>query len=408
MNNSSPELTIDALGGKTEVYKPRDGLEETEASKPNTGTNPIERERAPIERPRPLRRELPPPAPFPVEALSCAPVLRDTVEAIQMKTRAPMALCGNSVLAASSLCAQAHGDVQMPYDIAKPLSLFFITVAETGERKSSVDQLALAPIRAHEAQLRKTYGLARNQYETELASYAAHKAYLQQHHKKDLRALRAALAELGPEPSRPLAPLLLVDNPTVEGLETYAANGQPSFGLFTAEGGKLIGGHLLNDDNRMKAGATLNLFWDAAPVPRLRKDIATKLPGRRLAMNIMVQPEVSMKMLADPTLASLGTLSRFLVAAPVSAAGSRLWRETPSDVALALRNYGDAVAALLSKEPQKGDEPNELRPPVLQFTRDARSAWIEFHNETEFAMKPDAPWEPIKGLAAKLPEHAAR
>jgi putative DNA primase/helicase len=81
-------------------------------------------------------------------------VLRDAAEVIQMKTRAPMALCGNSVLAAASLCAQAHGDVQMPYGSAKPLSLFLGSVADTGERKSTVDELALASVRAREAELR--------------------------------------------------------------------------------------------------------------------------------------------------------------------------------------------------------------------------------------------------------------
>ena len=158
----------------------------------------------------------------------------------------------------------------------------------------------------------------------------------------------------------------------------------------------------------MKAGATLNLFWDGAPVPRLRKDHATKLPGRRLSLHIMVQPEVAMKMLADPTLKSLGTLSRFLVVAPTSAAGTRLWRETPPEVPLALRGYHDVLAALLAQEAEKGDEPNELKPPALQLTPDARDIWVRFYNETELAMGPNAPWAAIKGLAAKLPEHAAR
>ena len=160
--------------------------------------------------------ELSSPAPFPIEAFSCVPVLRDAAEAIQIKTRAPLATCGNSVTAASALCAQAHGDVQMPFGSVRPLSLFVITIAETGERKSTVDDLALAPIRAHEAELRKTYASARTQYLTDLDSHTAHKAHLQQTHKKDLRALRAALGSLGPEPSPPQAPLLLVDNPTVE------------------------------------------------------------------------------------------------------------------------------------------------------------------------------------------------
>ena len=59
------------------------------------------------------------------------------------------------MLAAFSLAAQAHADVVLPTGSAKPLTLFCVTVAASGERKSSVDELALAPVRRHEAELRE-------------------------------------------------------------------------------------------------------------------------------------------------------------------------------------------------------------------------------------------------------------
>jgi hypothetical protein len=360
------------------------------------------------EGPRPLRRDLPPPPPFPIGALACVPALQNAVKAIHSATQAPLSLCGNSVLAAASLCAQALGDVRMPYETPKPLSLFNLSAADSGERKNSVDGLATRPIRARESELRNDYGAAHQEYLGELDAYTAHKAFLQQNFKKDRNALRKALVTLGPAPSPPLQPILLADNPTVEGIENYAAIGQPSFGLFTAEGGKLIGGHLFNDDNRMKAGATLNLFWDGEPVPRIRAQIATKLPGRRLAMHIMVQPEIAARMLTDPTLTALGTVARFLIAAPESAAGTRFWHEREPWVAGALRDYDDALTGLLERKPQKGAEPNELTPRAIPLSPDARVAWILFHDETERRIKVDAVWAPIRGLGSKLPEHAAR
>jgi hypothetical protein len=101
--------------------------------------------------------------------------------------------------------------------------------SQTGERQTSVDEEAQRPIREREADLRKDYAVAHREHQADLDSYAAHKTHLQQLHKKDRAALRQALGVLGPEPSPPLKPLILVDNPTVEGLETYAAEGQPSF-----------------------------------------------------------------------------------------------------------------------------------------------------------------------------------
>jgi hypothetical protein len=225
----------------------------------------------------------------------------------------------------------------------------------------------------------------------------------------DRAALRQALADLGPAPEPPLAPILLADNPTVEGLERLFMVGQPAVGLFTAEGGKLIGGHLLNDDNRMKAGATLNLFWDGAPIPRIRAgDGATKMPGRRLAVHLMAQPEIATRMLCDPTLSHLGTLARFLVVAPETSAGTRLWREVPPEADLALLRYGEALLALLRKRPATGDRPNELRPVALPLSPAARAMWIGFHDAVERDLAPAAELASVRALGAKLAEHAAR
>ena len=67
------------------------------------------------EPPRPLMRELPPADPFPVDALG--PVLAPAARAIHDRVQAPMAICGQSVLAAATgaACpARAHGRASLP------------------------------------------------------------------------------------------------------------------------------------------------------------------------------------------------------------------------------------------------------------------------------------------------------
>jgi hypothetical protein len=39
------------------------------------------------------------------------------------------------------------------------------------------------------------------------------------------------------------------------------AAGQPSLGLFSAEGGQFIGGHGMNEDNKLKTAAGLSCAW---------------------------------------------------------------------------------------------------------------------------------------------------
>jgi hypothetical protein len=111
-------------------------------------------------------------------------------------------------------------------------------------------------------------------------------------------------------------------------------------------------------------------------------------------------------MLGDPMLADLGTLARFLVARPETAIGTRLWRETPADVAVALSGYRHALLALLKKKPATGDRPNELRPARLRLSPGARALWIAFHDEAEREL--NAGLAPVWALGAKLPEHDAR
>lgn len=65
-----------------------------------------------LEPPQPLRRKVPPGEPFPTEALTG--LLGEMVHAVAERTRAPEALCAQSVLATTALVVQAHGDVELP------------------------------------------------------------------------------------------------------------------------------------------------------------------------------------------------------------------------------------------------------------------------------------------------------
>src|SRR5205823_4188081 len=103
------------------------------------------------ELPRPLMRELPPADRFPVDALGN--VLGEAARAIHDRVQAPIAICGQSVLAAATLAVQGHADVVLPIGPgqARPVSSYFVTVAATGERKSACDTEAAWPVRRHEA-----------------------------------------------------------------------------------------------------------------------------------------------------------------------------------------------------------------------------------------------------------------
>ena len=100
----------------------------------------------------------------------------------------------------------------------------------------------------------------------------------------------------------------------------------PSLGIFTAEGATFTGGHGMTADNKKRTAATFSEAWDGKPLKRLRAgDGLSILPGRRLALHMMVQPGVAADFLSDEVLRDQGLHSRILVAASPALAGTRLY-----------------------------------------------------------------------------------
>ena len=156
--------------------------------------------------------------------------------------------------------------------------------------------------------------------------------------------------------------------------------------------------------------AALSSIWDGAPIRRIRAgDGASILPGRRLALHLMLQPEASRGLLADAMAADQGLLSRILVCHPASRAGERFQKPLAGATEPALRRYETALRDLLEKP--MGLIPgtsNALEPRPLQFDAHAAASWARLADEIERKLGPGRDYAPIKGFGNKLAEHAAR
>jgi uncharacterized protein DUF3987 len=361
------------------------------------------------EAPRPLRRELPPSQPFPVDALG--PLLADAVRAIVARIQCPDAIAAMSVLGAASLAVQAHADVVIPATgHAKPLSLFLVTVAASGERKSAADVEAQWAVRQFEKELRAHHDAAYPRYRNQLDAWNAHREKIKRDAKTDAAAKNIAFEALGVEPTAPLTPMMTCPEPTFEGLCRLYIDGLPTIGIFSDEGGQFVGGHGLNADNRLRTITGLSSLWDGSPLKRVRAiDGITVLPGRRLAVHLMIQPDIASVLLSDPVLKDQGFLSRILVAAPRSTAGTRFQRQTVNDDSNALANYNAQLLAILKHRPPMAQgRVNELEPRQLEFDSLAAKTWMNYADAVEHQLGSGGAFEPIRGLANKLPEHAAR
>ncbi|MFM7385472.1 MAG: DUF3987 domain-containing protein [Betaproteobacteria bacterium] len=116
----------------------------------------------------PLTRDLPPASPFPEAAMGT--IGSEAVALMQRIIQAPSALVGQSVLAAINQVSQPYGNVCIDGRVS-PLSEYFLTLGESGERKSAVDGWALAGVREHQKSLMAQYEQDRDAFEKALEVY---------------------------------------------------------------------------------------------------------------------------------------------------------------------------------------------------------------------------------------------
>jgi hypothetical protein len=166
----------------------------------------------------------------------------------------------------------------------------------------------------------------------------------------------------------------------------------------------------MSDESKLRTGAGLSELWDGEPIKRVRAGDGTLvLPGRRVAIHLMAQPDVAAIMLSDRMLLSQGLLSRCLITAPESTSGTRFWREPAGTVDAAIKRYGARLLEILERPlPVAEGKANELAPRVLRLAAGARKLWIAFADSIERRLAPEGPLSPVKSIANKLPEHAAR
>ena len=87
--------------------------------------------------------ETPAPPAFPFDGLG--PILGAAARSIAEGVQAPDALAGGSVLASAALACQPHADILMPHGVRAPPSLFIVTGALSGDRKTATDNIANLP-----------------------------------------------------------------------------------------------------------------------------------------------------------------------------------------------------------------------------------------------------------------------
>ncbi|MDZ4141150.1 MAG: YfjI family protein [Methylotenera sp.] len=354
------------------------------------------------------------PSPYPLEALPSG--LGDAVREVLKFVQCPMALAACSALSALSVSAQHLANVRRAEGLTGPVSLYTLAIAESGERKSSVDKhftTAITAWEANQAELAKPdVKRYKVEYDSWLMRYDGLKQKIKETSKqqKPTDTLTENLHELaGNEPLPVRVPRLIYGDATPEQLGYSLAKHWPSAGVLSSEAGIVFGSHGMSGDSAMRNMALLNVLWDGGThtIDRRTTD-SYRVQDARLTMGLAVQADTVRNFFDNSKGLARGTgfLARFLIAWPTSTQGNRPFKEPPTAWPN-LKVFSERITQLLNKTPLLTDT-GGIQPPILDFSIDAKKAWITFHDDVETELRQGGDLTDAKDVASKAADNVAR
>lgn len=363
------------------------------------------------------------PEPYPVAHLP--EIARAAVVEYQAWGRQPMAMVAMSCLGQMALACQGLADVARNEHLVSPISINLKVLAESGERKTAADKLfgraarewqaaereRLLPDHRRSAAMAKDWHARMEGVKKKITTLASKDA---KEDEEELHRLRERLVELEQNPivARPL-PLLTYEDTTPAALAYALATGWPSAGLFSDEAGTVVGGHGMGEDSATSLLALLNLLWDGRDyVPTRKQAAVAELRGRRFSCFLMMQPNLLMKLI-ERGARHIGFIARFLIAAPQTTMGERLYRDPPAGWQ-ALPAFEKRITSLLETPlpiDQSGSDKGllmRLTPPVMHLSPAAKRAWVDYHDSVERELVQFGEFEAVRDVASKSAENACR
>lgn len=351
--------------------------------------------------------------PYPAEALPA--VVLAAVREVQSFAKAPEAMVACSALATLSLAAQAHYDVSRAERLTGPVSLYFLVIAESGERKSTCDGLLSRVLHDYENAQQDEARVEIKRYEADFSAWEAKRSGILESIKlgaktaKDTSHSEHALRqheEMKPEPPR--VPRLIYSDFTPEALTYSLSKKWPSGAVISSEAGSVFGSHGMGKDSQLRTLANLNQLWDASKLTFDRRGESYTVDGARLTMSLQVQESALMDFIGRTGTLARGTgfLARFLIARPQSTQGTRLFTEPPESMP-ALGQFHAQILRIL-QAPAPINDRGGLEPQMLVLSPEAKAAWVRFHDEIERGLGKGGELQDVRDVASKIADNAAR
>lgn len=309
-----------------------------------------------------------------------------------------------------SIACQGDIDVELPSGQLRPCMLYLATIAESGERKTTTDNLVCAPIYEHDAKRKAAHTEAVIAYEADLYAWDAVNAAIQRKISKsvvagdDATRFRSELiAHARIKPSKPVRDRIIFESVTQRPFMEALRGDGVSLAILSDEGEIVFKGGAMNNLG------ILNRAWDGAKSLTLdRADDSIEVTNPRVTVSFMVQAGVFQEFMEKRggVARASGHLARYLVAQPVSTQGFRYmaleeasWEHLPA--------FHSRVRELLESASSRRASSDRSRK-VLSFAPEAKETWAQKYNEIEQQLMPNGLLVGVRDFASKSMELVSR
>lgn len=310
-----------------------------------------------------------------------------------------------SAFGAMSTACQGQIDVEMPTGHRRPTSLMLLTIAESGERKTTTQNYFFEEIYKKNNLAQSENQKEQYDYKSELQIWKAKKKNLEKQYSKyltqrnrteSIACEKELTALIKTEPILPQPRKFLYDDTTPQALVQMLHKHTPSGCLLTSEANSIFNGRALEEIDK------LNTLWDGGTVivDRISRE-SFILKDARLTLALMAQPSVISRFMYKRGDEARGTgfLSRFLVAKARTMAGQRT-----NKVLSALpkkQEFNRRALTLLNTQARSDRQ-------IICFSEPAKDAWFDYSNRLESEMQENGLYYYLKDHASKLLENVSR
>ncbi|MGN4981004.1 YfjI family protein [Aeromonas dhakensis] len=327
-------------------------------------------------------------------------------------TKAPLLLIFSELLSVMSIVAQQLVDISPKKGMVFPTSLFFIVLASSGERKSTIDKYLMKVIYEFEKSMLEAYRREYEEFKVESELWEIKKTAITTALKRMSSQGSTEFSELDEKfkvhmrskPMEPQKKRMLANDVSTAALKKMLIGHEVSLALMSDEAGSIFNGDLLKDS------ALFCSLWSNQPLIIDRaNNSSAKIEGARLTMSLMIQPELfnTFNERHGETMRSSGFFSRVFFCQPESEIGKRYdFGLVTQHNMMPLDNFHATVHRLLALGQERVTQGDKRD--LLTLSPDAEWLWLEKYNQIEAAMAKGQWLEEYTEFGSKFMEQATR